>query len=674
MTSRPIARLGLVHRLRTADHLLPLVPGALVLAFGLEAGGYFPETTALGVIALIVALVLHLTLSERPLAGLSPGFLVGVAALTLLALWSLSSSIWSDSPARALLEYDRALLYLLAFALLGLGGRTDARLRLGCRGLGVAAFSLCACALVTRLLPEVWTIGPELAEQRLSFPLTYWNALGLIAAIGMVVCFALSADAHEAPIGRVLAAGALPVMAVTLLLTFARGPLAAGAVGLVVAVLGVRSRALAGALLAGVPAVAIAVRATYGSDLVTAGPLRDAAAIAQGRELAVLVLGCTLGALVVRALGLVLDRRLAGLVRKPSRRVLTAAATATVLAIVAVGLVAGAPQAVERQFDRFVTQDQVETADVRDRLTTPANNGRIDQWRSALVGFEREPLRGTGAGTYALLWDEERPREYQVEDAHSVYIEMLGELGAIGLGLLVVAVGVVLLGLLLRSRGAGRGVAAGLLGAAVAWVLHAGVDWDWEMPAITVWLFALGGLALAAPVAPGDNGDEQVPHRPAVRGLPPLVRIVAALALLLLAVVPARIVLSGGALSESAAAFARGDCGAAVDRALDASEALAVRPEPYAILGYCDVRLGLPELAVRAMENAVARDPANWEYAYGLALVRANAGLDPRPAASRALELNPLEGMVNQLVDGFEETEDPREWRRQALAARLPTS
>lgn len=70
----------------------------------------------------------------------------------------------------------------------------------------------------------------------------------------------------------------------------------------------------------------------------------------------------------------------------------------------------------------------------------------------------------------------------------------------------------------------------------------------------------------------------------------------------------------------------------------------------------------------------LGHSPANWEYAYGLALVRANAGLDPRPAASRALELNPLEGMVNQLVDGFEETEDPREWRRQALAARLPTS
>ena len=32
----------------------------------------------------------------------------------------------------------------------------------------------------------------------------------------------------------------------------------------------------------------------------------------------------------------------------------------------------------------------------------------------------------------------------------------------------------------------------------VTWAIHAGVDWDWEMPAVTLWVFALGGAALAA--------------------------------------------------------------------------------------------------------------------------------------------------------------------------------
>ena len=37
---------------------------------------------------------------------------------TLLAIWSLLSAAWSDAPARALFEFDRALLYLLAFGVM----------------------------------------------------------------------------------------------------------------------------------------------------------------------------------------------------------------------------------------------------------------------------------------------------------------------------------------------------------------------------------------------------------------------------------------------------------------------------------------------------------------------------------------------------------------------------
>ncbi|MDQ8030367.1 MAG: hypothetical protein REJ23_16710, partial [Brevundimonas sp.] len=40
-----------------------------------------------------------------------------------------------------------------------------------------------------------------------------------------------------------------------------------------------------------------------------------------------------------------------------------------------------------------------------ERFRTIANNGRIEHWRVAIDdGFDAEPLHGTGAGTYALLW------------------------------------------------------------------------------------------------------------------------------------------------------------------------------------------------------------------------------------------------------------------------------
>ena len=71
------------------------------------------------------------------------------------------------------------------------------------------------------------------------------------------------------------------------------------------------------------------------------------------------------------------------------------------------------------------------------------------------------------------------------------------------------------------------------------------------------------------------------------------------------------------------------------------------------------------------MGKAVRLDPDNWEYRYGLALVRAAAGMDPRPAARQAQRLNPKEELTGEGVERFEAA-PPREWRRLALEAPLP--
>lgn len=238
---------------------------------------------------------------------------------------------------------------------------------------------------------------------------------------------------------------------------------------------------------------------------------------------------------------------------------------------------------------------------------------------------------------------------------------VLGELGIVGLVLIVVPILVILGAFAWRARGPDRVAGAALLGAGVGWAVHAGIDWDWEMPAVTAWFFAAGALALAS-----DRGQEAAGGR----RLSNLPRIGLALGCLLLAVVPARVMFSEARLDDSREAFARGDCAGAVDSALG-SHVLAVRADPYVILGYCDVRLGLPDLAVRAMDGAVARDPRNWEMHYGRALVLGAAGVDPRPSARRALALNPLEPLAREAVDGFG-TDDPQTWRRRALEARLP--
>lgn len=637
-----------------------------MIGFGFASGGFLPGPVALAATLLAVVLVVRLTAGARAWGGVSAGFVAGAAALALFAGWALASGGWSEAPARALVEYDRALLYLLGFLVAGSLGRTPERLRWALRGLAAGVFVVCLCALTTRLAPDVWPIDPAVSVDRLSYPLGYWNALGLLAAMGIVLAFALTCDEREPPVVRALAAASLPVVGAVLLLTFSRGAIAAGAIGVLVLLVAGRPRLLATGALVAVPAVAVAVMSAYGADLLASADPTTAAAAAQGHDVALVVAICALLAGVARAALTPVDRRLVAfqgpaVLRRPAVRAGAAAGLAA--AVVVVALAAGAPDRVQRQYDRFFEGDRIShktSADIRNRLTNPGNNGRIDQWRVALDAFSAERLHGRGAGTYALAWDRDRPEQYQVEDAHSLYVEVLGELGVVGFLLVVAAVLLVLGGFAARSRGPDRVVGAALLGAGVAWALHAGVDWDWEMPALTFWLFAVGGLALAAPADAQARG-----------AVAPLGRIVLALGCLVLALVPVRLYLSEGPLRDSARAFARGDCATAIDRALDSSSALGVRPEPFVLLGYCDVRIGRSDLALRALGNAVRKDPGNWENHYGLALVRAASGRDPRAQLREAQRLNPLESLVFRAQRLFA-TGDPQAWKRRALTARLP--
>jgi hypothetical protein len=648
--------------------LLPAVPAVAMVGFAFASGGFLPGPVAFAATLLAVVLVVRLTAGERSWGAVSAGYLAGAAALGLFAGWTLLSGTWSHAPARALVEYDRALLYLLAFLVGGALGRTAERLRWVVRGLAAAAFAVALCALITRLAPDLWPVPQEVSVDRLSYPLGYWNALGLLAAIGAVLNAALTCDEREPAAVRVLSAIALPVLAATLLLTFSRGAIAAGAAGLLVMLVAGRPRALLTGALVAIPAVAIAAMSAYGADLLASEDPTTAAAAAQGHDVALVVALCALCAGGARAALLPIDRRLAAL-RGPaalrSPRLRAGAAGVLAVAVVAVGLAAGAPAKVQRQYDRFVEGDRIShttSADIRNRLTDPGNNGRIDQWRVALDAFETQRLHGQGAGTYALAWDRDRPDVYQVEDAHSIYVEVLGELGVVGFALVVIALALVLGGFAARARGPERMAGAALLGAGVAWALHAGVDWDWEMPVITFWLFAAGGLALAAPA-----------DAPAPRAVPPVGRILLALGCLALGLVPARVYLSEGPLRDGARAFARGDCATTIDRSLDSAAALGVRPEPFILLGYCDVRIGRRDLAVRALANAVRKDPGNWEGHYGLALVRAAAGRDPRPELRVAQRLNPLEPLVFR-TQRLLATDNPRTWERRALQARLPVN
>ena len=73
-----------------------------------------------------------------------------------------------------------------------------------------------------------------LADGRLEQPISYWNGEGALAAMGLVLAARVTGDTTRATATRALAAAATAPLAAGVYLSFSRGAMAAGALGLLV--------------------------------------------------------------------------------------------------------------------------------------------------------------------------------------------------------------------------------------------------------------------------------------------------------------------------------------------------------------------------------------------------------------------------------------------------------
>ncbi len=627
-----------------------LCAGVVAIAFA--QGGYFAGTTGVAEAVAAVALAAWVVVAPSPTSGWSVALGVAVAALGAFALWTLLSAHWSHAPARAAIEADRALLYALVVALAGLVGSVPALRRATQAGL-VAALALVAVSgLITRLLPDVWSATSGMELERLSYPVGYWNALGAIAALAAIGCLHLAADGTRHRVVRSAAAAAVPLVVAALMLTFSRGSIAIGVVGLVLVLVLARTPGTAGALAATVPTSAIAVATVLSSDaIVAADP-------APGRSAALVVAGCAVVAAVVQALlhGWRPPRV------APAPRILGAvAAAATIVALTGLVASGAAGAVIERAGDLTRSSHVVETGDERSRLTQFSDNGRIDAWRVSLGAFADAPLQGTGAGTFALTWTRDRPGIQDVNDGHSLLFESLGELGIVGVLLLTLGIGALGWGAARGLRTAQRPAAALGVAVLVTWLLHAGIDWDWEMPALT-----LPALAIAALAAGRQRGEAPAP--PAGRDWAP--RAVAVVALACLGFVGVGLALSQRDVDAALAAVHAGRCTTAQDAARAAQRFGDGRPEPHQVLAACAARDGDTALATTEMRRALALDPHNWRLVYDLAVIRALGGQDPQPTLRHARQLNPRSWLL-RIAQRELAGDGPAAWRAAARRADL---
>ena len=128
-------------------------------------------------------------------------------------------------------------------------------------------------------------------------------------------------------------------------------------------------------------------------------------------------------------------------------------------------------------------------------LAVIADDNRADYWSVAWQDYSDHPVLGAGAGTYGHYWLGHGTAGF-TRTAHSLYLQSLAELGPFGLALVVAALAVPLVAV---ARRAGRDrYATTALAAYVAFVVHAGIDWDWEMPAVTLAGLFCGAAALVA--------------------------------------------------------------------------------------------------------------------------------------------------------------------------------
>ncbi len=651
-------------RFRLPGVVLALGAGAVTVYLAFNSGGFFAQQPAAVAIVLLLVLIGRVLFVARPARGSSRSLQLAVGGLAAFAIWTLLSSRWSAGPSRALISFDRVLLYLVAVVVWGSAGGELWRVRWLLRGLALAIVGVAGAALITRLLPDVWPIDYISLSARLSYPLTYWNSLGLLAALGVVICVGLTCDESEPRIVRVLGAAATPILSCALLLTLSRAAIGAGVLGVLVLVVLGRPRGLPSGLVVSVVTSGIALVTTWHADLVVSDKVNQMGFIidqsatpagrAQGHHVALILGFCVVAAALVRAILLRADDVMSKIRLSAHARRLGA-----VVAVgVAIAALLGGALAVNLsgQYNRFLgaSKSGARASGGRNLLLDPTNDGRVAQWQIAIDQFKATPLRGSGAGTYVLDEDLRQKQSGGVNNA-PLYPEVLAELGIVGIFWLSLAIIAIVVGVARRVRGPNRALFATILGAGLSWLFAAGVDFHWELTAVTFWFFALAGTALAA----------SEPALPPTRYLawPPRLVIAAALGLLIV-VVPTHVTLSQTALGSATAEYYLGRCDRATSSAADSIRALGGRPQPYVILGACDLVGHHDARAVSEFRAAVGREPGAAILRSNLAVALARTGHDPRPTLAAALRLDPLDPDLRRAITGFNGRTGARAWRK----------
>ncbi len=659
----PVDRLALRVPLVDADGAYAAALG-VVLAWvairangGLRVGNTTAVEIAVDLLAGVVVIVALLAVGDLRRRG--PG-IAAAAAFGLLTVGTVLSVVWSVNPSDSWIDANRLVTYLAVFgagmALVRVAPHRWAAL-LG--GITIAALLISAYALAHKVFPG--RLEPNEVYARLREPFGYWNAVGLMAALGVPGCLWLGARRVGHAALNAVAYPATGLLVVVILLAYSRGSLLALLVGCVFwfALTPLRLRAAAVLISGGLGGLAVIAWA-FAQDALSKDRVPLALRNQAGHELGVAVVFMLAVLLVVGlAVGFVTARH----APRPAVRRRAGIALLVCVALVPV-LVAGKLATTDRGLGGSISHGW--NALTNPNASTPANDPsrltavgsvRARYWNEALKIFRDHPLLGVGAGGYATKRLQYRHDDLAVQHAHGYVVQVLADRGIVGLLLSLLALGALAVAVAqstgLRRRADVRDTPERIALLTLATLLvifgvHSFVDWTWFVPGVAIPALLAGGWLAG-------RGPLELPPRPPLRllmrmrrGLASQPRFTAAALALILAVAaawaawqPQRSITAGNQALDAASAGNYQRARILANRA-NARDPLSI--EPFLDRAAIETRAKQPRAALVALQRAVRLQPANpttWTRLADFQLHQLSSPAQAARSLSAALYLDP---------------------------------
>jgi hypothetical protein len=452
---------------------LPVAAGILGLLFvTLFVGDFFWDVPVIGWV----------------LVGLL-AILVGVKGLSLL---------WTVSEGETIKEVVRASMYTATFLLtltaLSAGRQVAPLMDAAILIVGAVA----GYGLLQKISPLQYPVT-SLDGVRVGSTLDYANTTAMVLGLGVVLALTRMEGAKN-PFLRGFYAAAVVAFVATVYLTASRGGIATLGLGILVllALTGNRLQAAGNLILLSIPGAVLLWRMFSTEALLSTGASNEEK-LAAGSALLTYLIVAAVAAFVLQAVFAFLIARyeLTDLGRRTVGAVLIGAAVILILggALSMVLRYGGVGEA----YATLTSQpEERRTEDLSERLSSTDLGFRQDYWAVAWEEWKRNPLTGTGAGTFQFTWLENRPEPTGVRQVHNLYLEQGTETGIFAFLAMTGFAGALTLVVARaawRSEGERRTLLAGLAAVAVVYLTSSALEWHWYIPPSTLLFFILAGAA-----------------------------------------------------------------------------------------------------------------------------------------------------------------------------------